>query len=74
MRPDVVVETGVAHGVTSRIVLEALGQNDHGYLWSIDLPHPLDNRLHKDTGAAVTDRAAPAGHTWKGRAGSDCRP
>jgi len=55
MRPDVVVETGVAHGVTSRIVLEALGQNKHGHLWSIDLPHPLDNRLHKDTGAAVTD-------------------
>jgi Methyltransferase domain len=53
--PDVVVETGVAHGVTSRIVLEALGRNDRGHLWSIDLPHPLDNRLHKDTGAAVTD-------------------
>jgi hypothetical protein len=55
MGPEVVVETGVAHGVTSRIVLEALGQNDHGHLWSIDLPHPLDNRLHKETGAAVTD-------------------
>lgn len=55
MRPDVVVETGVAHGVTSRIVLEAMAQNDRGHLWSIDLPHPLDNRLHKDTGAAVTD-------------------
>jgi len=53
--PDVVVETGVAHGVTSRIVLEALGRNDTGHLWSIDLPHPLDNRLHRETGAAVTD-------------------
>jgi len=53
--PEVVVETGVAHGITSRIVLEALGQNGDGHLWSIDLPHPLDNRLHKETGAAVTD-------------------
>jgi hypothetical protein len=54
-RPDVVVETGVAHGVTSRVVLEALGRNGNGHLWSIDLPHPLDNRLHRETGAAVTD-------------------
>jgi hypothetical protein len=54
-RPEVVVETGVAHGVTSRIVLEALLRNDRGHLWSIDLPHPLDRRLHAQTGAAVTD-------------------
>ncbi len=53
-RPDVVIETGVAHGVTSRIVLEALKQNDIGHLWSIDLPHPLDPRLHTQTGTAVT--------------------
>ena len=49
VRPEVMVETGVAHGVTSRIALEALDQNDRGH------PHPLDNRLHKDTGAAITD-------------------
>ncbi len=54
-RPQVVIETGVAHGVTSRVVLEALRLNDQGHLWSIDLPHPLDHRLHADTGAAVTD-------------------
>ncbi len=54
-RPDVVIETGVAHGVTSRIVLEALQRNDRGHLWSIDLPHPLDHQLHGQTGAAVSD-------------------
>lgn len=54
IRPDVVVETGVAHGVTSRIILEALSKNDRGHLWSIDLPHPLDHRLHAQTGVAVT--------------------
>ena len=44
-RPEVVIETGVAHGVTSRIVLEALIRNDLGHLWSIDLPFPFDHRL-----------------------------
>jgi hypothetical protein len=54
-RPEVVIETGVAHGVTSRIVLEALQQNGRGHLWSIDLPHPLDRQLHAQTGAAVNE-------------------
>jgi hypothetical protein len=54
-RPEQVIETGVAHGVTTRIVLEALGQNDRGHLWSIDLPYPFDHRLHGQIGAAVTD-------------------
>jgi hypothetical protein len=58
-RPEVVVETGVAHGVTSRIVLEGLRRNDRGQLWSIDLPHPLDQRLHAQTGAAVSDECRP---------------
>lgn len=54
-RPEVVIETGVAHGVTSRIVLEGLGRNGRGRLWSIDLPYPLDDQLRAQTGAAVTD-------------------
>jgi hypothetical protein len=54
-RPEVVIETGVAHGVTSRIVLEALARNELGHLWSIDLPFPFDSRLRAQTGAAVTD-------------------
>src|SRR5258708_5673001 len=58
-RPEVVIETGVAHGVSSRIVLEAFARNDLGHLWSIDLPHPLDRSLHAQTGAAVTDSCRP---------------
>ncbi len=54
-RPSVVVETGVARGVTSRIVLEALNRNDLGHLWSIDLPHLFEKNLHAQTGAAVPD-------------------
>jgi Methyltransferase domain len=59
IRPEVVIETGVAHGVTSRIVLEALAQNNLGHLWSIDLPFPFDRRLHTETGVAVTDACRP---------------
>ena len=54
-QPEVVIETGVAHGVTSRVVLEALALNDFGHLWSIDLPFPFDHRLHGETGIVVTE-------------------
>jgi hypothetical protein len=53
LRPSVVVETGVAQGVTSRIVLEALNRNDRGHLWSIDLPHLFQRNLHANIGTAV---------------------
>ncbi|MEU9129572.1 class I SAM-dependent methyltransferase [Kitasatospora sp. NPDC048540] len=53
---EVVVETGVARGVISRYVLEALEQNGRGHLWSIDLPHPFRPGLHPETGAAVPTR------------------
>jgi hypothetical protein len=53
--PGAVVETGVAHGVTTRIVLEALIRNGRGHLWSVDLPFPFDHALHGETGIVVTD-------------------
>jgi methyltransferase family protein len=52
MRPRRVVETGVARGVTTRIILEALATAGEGHLWSIDLPH-LDSRIASETGLAV---------------------
>jgi hypothetical protein len=52
-RPTTVLETGVARGVTSRIILEALSLNGNGHLWSLDLPHPFRPELHKETAAAV---------------------
>jgi predicted O-methyltransferase YrrM len=54
-RPRVVIETGVAHGVSSQLILAALAQNDRGHLWSIDLPHPLRTGLHAQTAIAVAD-------------------
>jgi len=57
LRPRNVVETGVAHGVTSRFVLEALERNGRGHLWSIDLP-PIERFWQSQVGVAVGDRYA----------------
>jgi len=54
LRAASVVETGVARGITSRVVLEALERNGEGRLCSIDLP-ALDTALHSEIGAAVPD-------------------
>jgi hypothetical protein len=54
MKPKKIVETGVAHGVTSRFILEALRRNGDGHLWSIDLP-PVERVWREQIGAAVGD-------------------
>lgn len=46
--PEVVVETGVAQGVTTASILDALETNGEGHLFSIDLPV-----LHEDPGSYV---------------------
>jgi predicted O-methyltransferase YrrM len=56
LRPTNVVETGVARGISSRFILEALERNGVGRLWSIDQPPPLDPELHEQVGAAVNNR------------------
>lgn len=53
LRPERVVETGVARGLTTRVVLEALARNGHGHLWSVDLPPLIERGLADETGAAV---------------------
>jgi predicted O-methyltransferase YrrM len=52
LNPESVVETGVAHGVTSRFILEALERNGRGHLWSIDLP-PAEGVWKRQVGVAV---------------------
>jgi predicted O-methyltransferase YrrM len=39
VKPTVVVETGVASGVSSAYILKALADNNHGNLISIDMPN-----------------------------------
>jgi hypothetical protein len=55
LRPRHVVETGVAHGVTTRCVLEALQRNRAGRLWSIDLPPFTIVARRGEVAAAVPD-------------------
>jgi predicted O-methyltransferase YrrM len=52
MRPDTIVETGVATGITSAHLLAALEDNRHGVLHSIDLP-PTDMIAAGHVGAAI---------------------
>jgi hypothetical protein len=54
LRAKNVIETGVAHGVASRFILEALERNGAGHLWSIDLPTVPG--LEKEIGIAVAGR------------------
>jgi hypothetical protein len=69
-RPRTIVETGVAHGVTSRFILEALERNETaGSLYSIDLP-PADPAAAARIGVAVDGFAA---HRWRLLRGSSRR-
>lgn len=69
LKPAKVVETGVAHGVTSRFLLEAIRRNGVGHLWSIDLP-PVDRFWRQQVGAAVNDSCR---ERWTYIAGSSRR-
>ena len=60
-RPENVVETGVARGVTTRFVLEALERNGRGHLWSIDLPD-LEGEAATRIGSAVPETLRR--HRW----------
>ena len=59
-RPDTIVETGVATGVTSAHLLAALEDNGHGLLHSVDLP-PSDMVAAGHVGAAIPDDLR---HRW----------
>lgn len=52
--PDIVVETGVAYGVSSAFVLRALEENGRGTLYSVDLP-PLAGESEQFWGVAVPE-------------------
>jgi predicted O-methyltransferase YrrM len=52
LEPEVVVETGVAYGVSSAFILRALEENGRGTLHSVDLP-PLRRDYQRFWGIAV---------------------
>lgn len=67
LRPEIVVETGVAHGLTSRVILEGLHRNGKGHLWSIDLP-AVDSAVHCEIGMAVPEDLRPRWSYLRGTA------
>ena len=72
LRAERVVETGVARGVSSRLLLGALERQGHGHLWSIDLP-PLADELDDQSGLLVPGRLR---HRWtylRGTVGASCQ-
>jgi predicted O-methyltransferase YrrM len=65
LQPKVVIETGVAYGVTSAFVLQALAVNGNGELWSIDLP-PLGRDAQEYVGALVPIELRDRWHLRRG--------
>lgn len=54
LKPEVVLETGVAYGMTTAFILKALFQNGCGVLHSIDLP-PLGDNADASVGILAPD-------------------
>jgi hypothetical protein len=60
-KPTLVVETGVAAGISSCFILQGLSDNDNGHLFSIDLL-PQIKPYNKNTGWLVPDNLR---HRWE---------
>src|SRR5215216_3884300 len=67
--PSVVLETGVAYGVSSVFILRALEENGSGTLHSVDLP-PLSSEYERIWGIAVPEALRAR---WRLRRGSSAR-
>ncbi len=52
-RPEIVVETGVANGLSSSIILKALDENGEGRLYSVDMPYVVEGEEDEKTGAVI---------------------
>jgi len=70
LKPDMVVETGVASGVSSSHILCALEKNEHGQLCSIDLPSWQEER----SGWIIPDYLRHRWHLTIGRSSDTLEP
>jgi len=69
LKPEVIIETGTAHGVTTSFILKALCVNQKGTLHSIDLP-PLGNDADMFVGILVPEELR---RRWRLHRGSSKR-
>jgi predicted O-methyltransferase YrrM len=69
-RPDIIVETGVASGVSSSHILVALEKNQHGQLYSIDMPSGRESR----SGWIIPDYLRHRWHLTPGRSAETLGP
>lgn len=66
--PSVVVETGVAYGVSSAFILRALEENGRGTLYSVDLP-PLGREAERFWGIAAPEELRDRWRLHRGASG-----
>jgi hypothetical protein len=64
--PDAIVETGVAYGVTSAYLLQAVHMNSKGHLWSVDLP-PLGPDADRYVGHLIPPNLRDRWHLHRGQ-------
>ena len=66
LKPTVVIETGVASGVSSSFILRAMEKNDHGKLFSIDVPwHTVkQNWQNHSTDIELTEQPIETRSGW----------
>lgn len=57
-KPEIILETGVANGFSTSVILKALEDNDKGLLYSIDMPVFTDDEDEERKGAVI-----PAGRS-----------
>ncbi len=62
-KPEIIVETGLANGASSFIILNAIKENNQGILHSVDLP-PLSSE--HEIGLLVNERLKSNWHIYKG--------
>lgn len=55
LRPEIVVETGVANGFSSTLILKALMENQKGKLYSIDFPNQPGHEINNKIGWLIPD-------------------
>jgi hypothetical protein len=66
LKPDTVLETGVAYGMTSAFILQALEINGRGTLHSVDLP-PLGHEADRFVGILIPEALKHRWHLHRGK-------